>query len=72
MTSLYDTFRSNLENAIAHHPSTFQATCDKAGYNRGYVAKVLTKKRSNPTLLFVECMAGALDVNPLDLLAKRQ
>ena len=69
--SLYDTFRCNLADAIDRHPGTFQAICDRAGYNRGYVRKVLTNKRANPTLLFVECMAGALSIDPLDLLGRR-
>ena len=68
--SLYDTFRRNLADAIALHPGTFQAICDRAGYNRGYVRKVLTNRKVNPTLLFVECMAGALGVDPLDLLGR--
>lgn len=70
--SLYDTFRRNLESAIAAHPSTFVSICTKAGYDCGYVRKVLTSKKVNPTLLFVECMAGALDLDPLDLLGERR
>ena len=70
--SLYDTFRHNLERAIAAHPGTFVSICTKAGYDCGYVRKVLTSKKVNPTLLFVECMAGALDLDPLDLLGERR
>lgn len=67
-----EAFRHNLSIAIADYPDTFQSICDRAGYNRGYVRKVLTSVNSNPTLLFVECMAGALDIDPLDLLGERR
>lgn len=70
MTNLYDAFRDNLESAIAGYPGTFVSICKKAGYDRRYVRKVLTKAKANPTLLFVECMAGALGVDPLDLLGR--
>lgn len=62
------TFRKNLAAAIDRHPGTFVTLCNRTGYSTSYVRRVLNGERVNPTLFFVECIAGALDVDPLELL----
>lgn len=61
-------FRENLRATIKAHPLPTKAICFKAGYNYAHVRKVISGARANPTLQFVEAMAGALGVDPLDLL----
>lgn len=68
MTSLNTTFRANLSAAIESHPDKTWVICERAGYDVSYVRRVLSGARPNPTLLFVESMAGALGVEVLDLL----
>ena len=60
--------RTNLRAAIKAHPLPTKAICFKAGYNYAHVRKVISGARANPTLQFVEAMAGALGVDPLDLM----
>lgn len=68
MAGLSAAFRANLRRAIEAHPHTKAAICRKAGYDRGYVRRVITGEKPNPTLLFVECMATALGVSVADML----
>jgi transcriptional regulator with XRE-family HTH domain len=68
MAGLNAAFRTNLARAIEEHPDKMTAICRRAGYDRNYVRRVVIGARPNPTLLFVECMAGALGVDPLELL----
>jgi len=69
---LYETFRHNLRAAIKAHPLPLKAISHKAGYNYSYIRAVMSGKKANPTLLFVESMAGALEVTPQDLLTYSQ
>ncbi len=66
--SLNATFRVRLAAAIRSHPDKTLAICQRAGYDPSYVSRVLSGARPNPTLLFVESMAGALGVEVWDLL----
>lgn len=64
---LATTFRKNLRAAVKSHPLTTKAISQRAGYDYAYVRKVLSGSMSNPTLLFVESLAGALGIPPTDL-----
>ena len=68
MAGLNAAFRANLRRAMQAHPDKRMVICRKAGYSEGYVGHVLSGRRPNPTLLFVECMATALGVSVADLL----
>lgn len=68
MAGLNDAFRANLRRAMQAHPDKVGVICRRAGYDAGYVRRVITGARANPTLLFVECMATALGVSVADLL----
>ena len=63
-------FRPNLRAAMRAHPMKMYDICKKAGYSYAYVRKVLAG-RSNPTLLFAECMAVALDKTLIELLERQ-
>lgn len=65
------TFRENLAAAIDRHPGSFVSLCHRTGYSASYVRRVLNGERVNPTLFFVECVAGALNVDPLKLLGAK-
>ena len=65
-----ETFRANLRQAMREHPMTQVQICRRAGYNVTYVRKVLCG-RYNPTLLFAECMATAVDKSLVDLLGAK-
>jgi len=60
--------RENLIAAIARHPDSFRAVCDRAGYDTTYVRRILKGEKHNPTLYFVECLAEAVGEDPLKLL----
>lgn len=62
------TFRDNLRAAVKDRKTSIKVVSYKAGYNYGYVRKVMSGCRTNPTIQFVEALAGALNMNPLDLL----
>lgn len=62
------TFRERLAEAIANYSGSFVGLCNRAGYSTSYVRRVMDGERINPTLSFVECMAGALNIDPLKLL----
>jgi hypothetical protein len=68
MAGLGAAFRSNLARAMQAHPDKQWVICQRAGYNPGYVRRVVIGAKPNPTLYFVECMAAALGVDPLELL----
>ena len=61
-------FKENLRAAVKAHPLPTKAICHKAGYNYAYVRKVMSGSRTNPTLQFVESMAGAMGLTAWDLL----
>lgn len=61
-------FRANLGRAMQAHPDKVEAICRRAGYSSSYVRRVIAGRKPNPTLLFVECMATALDASVADLL----
>jgi transcriptional regulator with XRE-family HTH domain len=61
-------FRANLGRAMQAHPDKVDAICRRAGYSSSYVRRVITGRRPNPTLSFVECMATALGASVADLL----
>ncbi len=61
-------FRANLAKTIRKHPDKTLVICQRAGYDPSYVSRVVSGARPNPTLQFVECMAGALGVEVWDLL----
>jgi hypothetical protein len=61
-------FRNALASALDASPETFTAVCKRAGYSTCYVRRILVGAKPNPTLLFVESMAAALDLNPLDMM----
>lgn len=63
-------FRTNLRAAMRSHPMTAVEICRKAGYNPCYVRKVLAG-RYNPTLMFAECMANALNTTVTQLIEQR-
>jgi transcriptional regulator with XRE-family HTH domain len=65
---LNNKFRENLRAAMRAHPDKALTICHRAGYDYSYVRKVLSGARPNPTLQFVDSMAGALGLDPLDLL----
>ena len=65
---LAETFRRNLRAAIQARGLSVSAVSRKAGYNDDYARKVLCGQKTNPTLQFVESMAGALGVSPQELL----
>ncbi len=64
-------FRINLKAAIKAHPKTKKDICLTAGYSPGYVGHVLSGTKPNPSLYFVACMAGALNIDPLELLTSK-
>ncbi len=68
---IFPTFRENLRAAIKAHPLPTKAICFKAGYNYAYVRKVMSGSKTNPTLLFVESMANAMDLTAWDLLREK-
>lgn len=68
---LNSVFRFNLRAAINAHPKTRKDICRTAGYSPGYVGHVLSGTKPNPSLYFVACMAGALDIDPLELLTSK-
>lgn len=68
MIMLGNKFRENLRAAMRAHPDKALTICHRAGYDYSYVRKVLCGARPNPTLLFVESMAGALGRDPVELL----
>lgn len=68
MAGLNAAFRANLRRAMQAHPGKRGEIADRAGYSEGYVGHVLTGRKPNPTLYFVECMAEALGVSVADLL----
>lgn len=65
---LAETFRQNLRAAINERGLSVSAVSRRAGYNNDYARKVLSGRKTNPTLQFVEAMAGAVGVVPTDLL----
>jgi len=68
MAGLSAAFRLNLAGAMRDHPDKQWVICRRAGYSAGYVRRVVIGAKPNPTLYFVECMAAALGVDPLELL----
>lgn len=66
-----DVFRHNLRAAIHAHPMRMTDICKVAGYNETYVRKVLGGKY-NPTLLFAECMATAVNKKITELLERTE
>ncbi len=71
MRSGSSAFRHNLREAMRSHHLTHDQISRRAGYNVTYVRKVLAG-RYNPTLLFAECMAFAVDKSLIDLLTEEE
>lgn len=67
---LTETFRANLRAAVKASGQTIKVVSHRAGYDYAYVRKVMSAARTNPTLQFVEALAGALNVQPFELLRK--
>ena len=68
--TLHEMFRRNLRAAIKASGLTIKVVSYRAGYDYAYVRKVMGGAKSNPTLLFVESMAGAIGVPPQELLLR--
>jgi hypothetical protein len=62
------TFRSRLKAEIASQNRSIRWLSWRSGYSEEYIRRILTGAKSNPSLLFVECLADSLEVDPLDLL----
>ncbi len=62
------TFRSRLKAEIASQNRSVYWLARRSGYSEEYIRRILTGARTNPSLLFVECMAVSLEMDPLDLL----
>lgn len=66
--TMLQVFRENLRRSIASSELPLVTICDRAGYSTSYIRRILNGDKNNPTLLFVESIAAALDVNPFNLL----
>lgn len=60
MSRLGNAFAERLAQAIKADGRTLKAIARHAGYNEGYIRRVITGVRPNPTLEFVEVMAITL------------
>lgn len=54
------TFCERLKEAIKNDYRSLSQIARDAGYNESYIRRLLNGKRVNPTLFFVENMAGTL------------
>lgn len=72
MSSLGTTFRQRLREAMAARSVKVSALAHKSGYSEEHIRRVLNGTRPNPSLMFVECVSGALEISPLTLLGERQ
>lgn len=65
------TFRANLRAALEADPRPRKAIARTSGYSDSYIQRVVNGAKTNPTLLFVWCIAQTLGVDPLDLLREQ-
>jgi len=68
MTGMRPAFRERLRIAMRADPRTQAEIAKKAGYGASHIRRVLSGERPNPTLQFVEVMAGTLGCEPAWLL----
>lgn len=65
---LAEIFSQNLREAARQRNIPIKALSHRAGYDYDYVRRILSGKKTNPTLQLVEALAGAVGVDPIDLL----
>ena len=65
---MYERFRHNLRAALRAHPMPLKVIAHRAQYSESHIRKVLSGSKPNPSLKFVDRLAQALGVDPLELL----
>lgn len=66
--TIHQTLRTRLREYIDRDPRTLAEIYRHAGYSETHTRRVLTGEKPNPTIAFVAAFAGALGVEPTDLL----
>lgn len=66
--SLRDAFRHNFAAHVQRYPGSLSELSRRAGYSVSYISHVLSGRKNNPTIFFVENVAAVLGVTPNDLL----
>lgn len=66
--SLLDDFNRNLNDHVARYPGSLSELARCSGYSVSYISHVLSGRKNNPTIFFVENVAAVLGVTPNDLL----
>lgn len=68
--TLHRKFQARLRQAIDDgHGVT--ALARRSGYSRKHIRAVANGERTNPTLAFVEAIAGVIGMNPIEMLGGR-
>lgn len=69
--SLPSVFCANLRAMVKADPRPMKVIAWRAGYNEKYIRRLMYGIQRNPTLLFVESMAEALGVCPLEMMKEK-
>lgn len=62
-----DTFGQRLRFALDLRKRSIESLSLDSGYSKDYISRLINGKQNNPTLFFVDCVARALNVNPVFL-----